>query len=204
LDTMEIDEPLPIGKLINLKKLEINTLFGVLEGIKNLKNLKHLSLGQVWIIEDLEKIILDPNQGFYGKIFPTLELLREVGELRTLKRLKLEKIIHLTSLPKELGNLSSLKTLEIKALKNLTSLPKEIGNLPNLKVLRIENNEKLKSLPLNIRRLRKKEGINFFEYKNGTYSPPESETELKPVYLDMTKKVSLEKLSKSDIIEKFM
>ena len=140
--------PSEIGKLINLKELDVssNQLTSLPSNIGKLVKLKELSVysnqltslpSDIGKLVNLEKLVVSFNQltSLPSSICDGLVNLEELDVSEN----------QLTSLPPEIGKLVNLKQLYV-GNNQLTSLPPEIGKLVNLKNLSVYANQ-LTSLP---------------------------------------------------------
>ncbi len=145
-----------IGKLINLKKLDLqrNNLTSLPIEIGNLKNLQSLDLEhndltnlpiEIGNLQDLQSLDLTANH--------LASLPGEIGNFQNLRSLDLGQN-GLARIPIEIGKLQNLQKLDL-SLNELTSLPTEIGNLRNLRFLNLQGNN-LTNLPIEVLKEMKK------------------------------------------------
>lgn len=147
-DVTEI--PSEIGKLKNLKYLDLCKAFELKKIPKEIGQLKHLKMIRLILTE--------------VSVIP-----KEIGNLSELEILWI-CCNHLTKIPKEIGLLKKLKSLDIHSNK-ITTLPDEICNLTSLKTLDVSHCG-LKELPENIGKLKELQSLNLFN--NDLNSMPKS------------------------------
>jgi Leucine-rich repeat (LRR) protein len=170
-----INIPKEIGKLINLRHLELTQLSNhkLPIEIANLENLEYLELTSC----------------------PRLETIpSEIGELKNLKELKLEDL-DIKTLPKEIGKLLKLEYLEISSCSELEIIPSEIGELKNLKELKL-NYLDIKALPKEIGNLSKLENLKLSDCGKLEIIPSEIGKLQELKHLDISWNTSLTELPK--------
>ena len=87
-----------------------------------------------------------------------------VGNLSSLKKIRLLRCQELESLPDTIGNLRSLKTIYIRGGK-MTALPESIGNISFLRGISLQYTNIIK-LPVSIVNLDKLEYLGIYSYRN--------------------------------------
>ena len=140
-DVTEI--PSEIGKLKNLKYLDLCKAFELVKLPKEIGQLKHLKKIRLCLTE--------------VSIIP-----KEIGNLSELKALWI-CCNNLTGIPKEIGNLKNLQDLDIHS-NNIIELANEICNLTSLRTLDISHCG-LQRLPENIGNLKRLASLNLFDNK---------------------------------------
>lgn len=162
-DVTEI--PAEIGKLTNLKYLDLCKAFELKKIPREIGNLKKLQI----ILLSLTKVeSIPPEIGNLTEL-KTLwlgsnniaEIPKEIGNLINLEDLDLSSNPHLTRVPNEICNLVSLKYLEIAHCK-LVAIPDKIGRLKELQSLNLFGNN-LKYLPKSIAQLDKLKKLTVFD-----------------------------------------
>jgi len=156
--------PSEIGKLENLKYLDLGKAFELKKIPKEIGQLSHLkmvrlSLTQVTVIpneignlSDLEILWIDNNN--------LTEIPKEIGNLKKLEDLDIHSN-KIAIIPDEICNLTSLKRLNISH-SGLRKLPDNIGNLKELQSLNLSNNN-LTTLPKSISQLDNLLRLNIYD-----------------------------------------
>lgn len=137
-DVTEI--PAEIGRLTNLKYLDLCKAFELQKLPKEIGQLKHLKMIRLCLTE-------------------LSAIPKEIGNLSELTTLWI-CCNELTEIPKEIGKLKNLQDLDIHS-NNIVELPNEICDLTSLRTLNVSYCE-LQRLPENIGNLKKLVSLNLF------------------------------------------
>lgn len=189
--------PAQIGKLVNLKILEIHCL-------KNLDDLP-FEIGQ---LINLEKIDIDNGNGCQMNI----SIPPSIGQLQKLKELILYGAIDprdisnhasinpskLKKLPSEIGNLKNLEVLNL-GRNGIQEVPMQIQFLSNLRILKIDYNNIIE-IPSFFSKLKKLEELDLTGNQN--IKLPDALSELKNLKIYM-KNNSLKIVDQKKLIERF-
>ncbi|XP_058084531.1 putative disease resistance protein RGA3 [Magnolia sinica] len=142
---------------------EVKRMDNVLKSLQPHTNLKEL---EIWYYKGsmLPKWIGNPMLVKVKLWHCThLKSLPELGQLKALQTLNIEKCPQLKSLPKELGQLKALQTLKIGSCPQLMSLPKELGQLKALQTLQISHCSQLESLPEELGQLKALQTLSIYD-----------------------------------------